>query len=50
YRIFKSKIVNEVKSKKTATLYEKLKLVIQYFNNKGKREILTQSLTIQKIS
>ncbi|PVH74767.1 hypothetical protein DL98DRAFT_428865, partial [Cadophora sp. DSE1049] len=50
HRIFKSKIINEVKNKKTATLYEKLKLVVQCFNNKSKRKILTQSLIIQKIS
>ncbi|PVH70939.1 hypothetical protein DL98DRAFT_436119, partial [Cadophora sp. DSE1049] len=28
YRIFKSKIINKVKSKKTAILYEKSKLVV----------------------
>ena len=41
HRIFKSRIVNKVKGKETLTLYKKSRLVIQYFNDKGKREILT---------
>ena len=40
-RIFKSYIIDEVKGKKTIKSYKKSKFVIQAFNNKGKKEILT---------
>lgn len=49
-RVFDSCMVNEVKGKKTATPYEKSLLVIQAYNEDGKKEILTQSPTIQRIS
>jgi hypothetical protein len=49
-RIFKSRIVNEIKGKATNTPYKKSRLVIQGYNNKGKETILTQSPTIQRAS
>ncbi len=49
-RIFKSRIVNEVKGKLTSTPYEKSRLVIQGFNDDGKKVVLTQSPTIQRAS
>jgi hypothetical protein len=48
-RIFKSRIVNEVKGK-TTKLYEKSRLVIQGYGDDGKAAILTQSPTIQRAS
>ena len=50
-RIFKSRMVDGgVKGKETTKPYEKSRLVIQAFNDKGKKEILTQSPTIQRVS
>ena len=49
-RIFKSRIVNEVKGKATDTPYEKSRLVVQGYNDEGKEVILTQSPTIQRAS
>ena len=50
-RIFKSRMVDGgVKGKETTKPYEKSSLVIQAFNDKGKKEILTQSPTIQRVS
>ncbi|KAI0991798.1 hypothetical protein K3495_g16389, partial [Podosphaera aphanis] len=49
-RIFKSRLVNEVKSKTTDSPYEKSRLVIQAYNDEGKEIILTQSPTIQRAS
>ncbi|CCU76925.1 integrase and RNaseH domain-containing protein [Blumeria hordei DH14] len=49
-RIFKSRIVREVKGKTSITPYEKSRLVIQGYNNRGKKIILTQSPTIQQAS
>jgi len=49
YRIFKSRMVREVKGK-TMVPYEKSRLVIQGYNDEGKRDILTQSPTIQRSS
>lgn len=49
-RIFKSRIVNEVKSKATDAPYEKSRLVIQGFADGGKEAILTQAPTIQRAS
>src|SRR6266705_3919906 len=46
--IFKSRIVNEIKGKATDAPFEKLRLVIQGYNNDGKEVILTQSSTIQQ--
>jgi hypothetical protein len=39
--IFNLRLVNEVKGKTTATPYEKSRLVIQAYNDKGKEMILT---------
>ena len=38
-RIFKSRIVNEIKGKATDTPYEKSRLVIQGYNDEGKETI-----------
>ena len=43
-------MVNEIKGKATDTPFEKLRLVIQGYNNDGKEVILTQSPTIQRAS
>ena len=40
-RIFNSRLVNKVKGKSTETPYEKSRLIIQAYNNAGKRVILT---------
>lgn len=48
--VFNSRLVREVKDKQTATPYEKSRLVIQAWNDPGKKEILTQSPTIQRAS
>jgi hypothetical protein len=40
-RIFKSRIVWEIKGKATFTLFEKSRLVIQVYNNHSKEVILT---------
>jgi hypothetical protein len=40
-RIFGSRTVNEIKGKETTTPYEKTRLVIQAFNDKGKKAVLT---------
>jgi hypothetical protein len=40
-RIFKSRIVNEVKGKTTDHPYEKSRLVIQGYNDRNKEMILT---------
>ena len=42
--------MNKVKGKATDTPYEKSRLVIQAYNDRGKEEILTQSPTIQRVS
>jgi hypothetical protein len=49
-RIFKSRIMNEIKGKGTNKPYEKSRLVIQGYNNDGKLLMLTQSPTIQRSS
>jgi hypothetical protein len=49
-RIFKSRIVREIKGKATPTPFEKSRLVIQAYNDHGKEVILTQSPTIQRAS
>ncbi|KAL0929723.1 uncharacterized protein CTRU02_215366 [Colletotrichum truncatum] len=48
-RIFRSRIVNEVKGKTTEP-YEKSRLVIQGYADDSKKAILTQSPTIQRAS
>ena len=49
-RIFRSRLVREIKAKNTESPYEKSRLVIQGFGDKGKEAILTQSPTIQRAS
>ena len=49
-RIFNSRLVHEVKGKATESPYEKSRLVIQAYDDKGKEAILTQSPTIQRAS
>jgi hypothetical protein len=49
-RIFKSRMVNEIKGKATDAPFEKSRLVIQGYNDDGKEIILTQSPTIQRAS
>jgi hypothetical protein len=49
-RIFKSRIVNEVKVKTTNQPYEKSRLIIQGYNDSDKALVLTQSPTIQRAS
>lgn len=49
-RIFKSRIVRQIKDKETPTPFEKSRLVIQVYNDFGKEVILTQSPTIQRAS
>ena len=41
-RIFKSRMVNEIKGKATDAPFEKLRLIIQGYNNDSKEVILTQ--------
>jgi hypothetical protein len=48
-RIFKSRLVREIKGKTTKP-YEKSRLVIQGYQDHGKEAILTQSPTIQRCS
>lgn len=49
HRIYRSRLVREVKGKSTKP-YEKSRLVVQGFNDQGKKTILTQSPTIQRSS
>jgi hypothetical protein len=49
-RIFKSRMVNEIKGKGTNSPYEKLRMVIQGYSDDGKKMVLTQSSTIQRAS
>ena len=49
-KVFGSRLVDKIKGKEILILYEKSYLVIQAFDNKGKRDILTQSLIIQRSS
>jgi hypothetical protein len=49
-RVFKSRLVREIKSKTTNAPYEKSKLIIQSYQDNGKEIILTQSPTIQRIN
>ena len=48
-RIFKARMVREIKGKADKP-YEKSRLVIQGYNDHEKRELLTQSPTIQRVS
>ncbi|EED12694.1 conserved hypothetical protein [Talaromyces stipitatus ATCC 10500] len=49
-RIFNSWFVNEIKNPGTDKAFEKSRLVVQAYNDKGKEIILTQSPTIQRCS
>ena len=49
-RIFGSRFVNEIKNPGTDQAYEKSRLVVQAYNDKGKELILTESPTIQRVS
>jgi hypothetical protein len=49
-RIFKSRMINKIRSKTTNILYKKSRLVIQAYNNNRKEIILTQSPIIQRAS
>lgn len=49
-RIFKLRIVREIKVKATENPYEKSRLVIQGYDDDGKNMVLTQSPTIQRAS
>lgn len=49
-RVFKSRLINEVKCKATSAPFEKSRLVIQAYNDEGKEIILTQAPTIQRAS
>ena len=48
-KVFNLHIINEIKGKTTIP-FEKTRLVIQAYDDKGKQVILTQSLTIQRAS
>ncbi|KAI0999169.1 hypothetical protein K3495_g9027 [Podosphaera aphanis] len=49
-RIFKSRMMREIKGKNTDAPYEKSRLVVQGYNDIDKFQILTQSPTIQRSS
>ena len=49
-RLFKSRLVREVKGKTTSKPYEKSRLVVQGYNDAEKMAILTQAPTIQRCS
>jgi hypothetical protein len=49
-RIFKSRIINEIKGKATNALYEKSRLIIQGYFDEGKITVLTQNPIIQRFS
>jgi hypothetical protein len=49
-RIFNSQFVDEIKNPGTDKAFEKLRLVVQAYNDQGKDLVLTQSPTIQRIS
>jgi len=49
-RLFGSRFVDEIKNWGTDKAFEKSRLVIQAYNDIGKKEVLTQSPTIQRAS
>lgn len=49
-RIFKSRMVREIKGKGTEAPYEKSRLVVQGYGDQEKKTLLTQSPTIQRSS
>ena len=49
-RIFNSRFVDKIKHPGTNKAFEKSRLVVQAYNDQGKDLVLTQSLTIQRVS
>lgn len=49
-RLFNSRFVDEIKNPGTDKAFEKSRLVVQAYNDKGKQLVLTQSPTIQRVS
>jgi hypothetical protein len=49
-RIFNSRFVDKIKLEGTPKAYEKSRLVIQAYRDDGKKAVLTQSPTIQRVS
>jgi hypothetical protein len=49
-RVFKSRIINEIKGKATDASYKKSRLIIQGYFDEGKVTVLTQNPTIQRSS
>jgi len=49
-RIFNSRFVNKIKHPSTDKAFEKLRLIVQAYNNQGKDLVLTQLPTIQRVS
>jgi hypothetical protein len=49
-RIFNFRFLDEIKHSRTSNAYEKLRLMIQTYNDQDKTLIFTQFLTIQKMS
>ncbi|KAK6586278.1 hypothetical protein PZA11_001335 [Diplocarpon coronariae] len=47
-RIFKSRIVDEIKGKETDHLFEKSRLVVQAWNDTGKKEEVCLSASIRE--
>ena len=49
-RLFNSRFVDEIKNPGTSAAFEKSRLVVQAFNDRGKEMIMTQSSTIQRMN
>jgi hypothetical protein len=49
-RIFNSRFVDEIKNADTKKAFEKSRLIVQAYNDLNKNLMLTQSLTIQRVS
>jgi len=49
-RLFNSRFVDEIKNPGTDKAFEKSRLVVQAYNDQEKELVLTQSLTIQRVS
>jgi hypothetical protein len=49
-RIFNSRFVDQIKLEGTPKAYEKSRLVVQAYKDDGKKTVLTQSPTIQRVS
>ena len=48
--IFKSRFVDEIKNAETEKTFEKSRLIIQIYNDKKKKFVLTQSFIIQRVN